>query len=251
MDISNNWLDRYQFLIFDKIDSTNLEAYRLISRGIKDNFVILAKSQTDGKGRYGKDWFSPEGNAYFSLLLKTRVPLQDLSKFTFVTSLSVAEAILDLLGSNIDLKLKWPNDIILNDKKLAGILLESLSDATKNTWLIIGVGINLKHYPDNARYPATSLLVEGCKDIESELMLDRFMYFFELNNKILHEDGFCVIQRKWLNYAWRIEKEFCYSYNNKLVTGMFKTIGENGELILEDEKGVVHKINAGEIFAKS
>lgn len=246
-----DWLNEYGLLIFDHIDSTNLEAHRLIDRGINENLVIVAKSQKEGRGRHGRHWDSPEGNLYFSILLKSGAKISDLSQFTFVSSLSMANALFDFLGKDADIKLKWPNDILLTDKKISGILLESVSNIEYNTtsWLIIGIGVNLKLHPQGLQYPVTSLKAEGYEDILPELLLNKFMQHFYINCNLLHKEGFMNLRNKWLEYAWRLGESFTCNLKGKSVSGIFAGINENGEFLLKSKDGIINHVNSGEVLS--
>jgi BirA family transcriptional regulator, biotin operon repressor / biotin---[acetyl-CoA-carboxylase] ligase len=245
-----NWLNKYGLLIFDHIDSTNLEAHRLLKHGINKNLVILAGSQKEGRGRYGRYWHSPKGNLYLSLLLKHNTAISSLSQYTFVASLSMANAIFELLGKDIDLKLKWPNDILLTDKKISGILLESISNIQYNvaSWLIIGIGVNLKLCPQGLQYSVTSLEAEGYKDIIPELLLDRFMQHFSVNCNLLQKKGFMDLKNRWLKHAWCLGEMFSCCIKGKQISGIFSGVGENGDFLLKSKDGTVNRINSGEVF---
>ncbi len=146
-----SWLRSFNLLMFDDIDSTNTEAKRLAECSVDGDFVIWAKSQNNGRGRAGKEWISEEGNLYMSLLLRPRCAFVHYSEISFVTAISVGEVIFDLVAGCEGFKemtsgYKWPNDILVDGKKISGILLETLPYSVSNSeerWLIIGIGINI------------------------------------------------------------------------------------------------------------
>ena len=122
-----DWLSRYNLIMFDEIDSTNLEARRLIESGINDDFVIVASKQNNGKGRTGSNWVSEEGNLYLSIILRPYGKTHTFPQLSFITSLALYDTISALSRENnkssLDMKLKWPNDVLVNNHKISGILL--------------------------------------------------------------------------------------------------------------------------------
>lgn len=151
----------------ERIGSTNDEARRLAAAGAPHGTVVHADEQAAGRGRFGRTWFSPPGNLYLSVLLRLDLPPERVSELSFVTALTVADAIDALLPKQSKSTLKWPNDVLVNDGKIAGILVESVDGAQ-----IIGIGVNVLEAPRNAPYKTATLVgaggiatVDGARDI--------------------------------------------------------------------------------------
>ncbi len=141
------WLQKYNLLTFDTIDSTNSECRRRTKAGGLSNTVIWAKNQTAGRGRYGRQWGSKEGNLHMSILMPISCELMEAAQLSFVTGLAVHEVIESLSKKSnikVPLYLKWPNDIFIKEQKIGGILLESLI-SNNQQWIIIGLGLNIEH----------------------------------------------------------------------------------------------------------
>jgi biotin-[acetyl-CoA-carboxylase] ligase BirA-like protein len=133
---------QFKIISFDSIDSTNEEAKRRIKSGdISDRVLITSKVQTSGKGRYSKGWVSADGNMFATIVIRINNSLNEAALYSFVTAISVGEAIKDFINDDITVQYKWPNDVMLDGKKLSGILLETLKDSNGCNWLIIGTGV--------------------------------------------------------------------------------------------------------------
>ena len=219
----------WQIKRFDELKSTNETAM-----SFPVHTVIIAARQTKGRGRYGRCWESPTGNLYLSAVVDDfgdRTPL-----LAFLAGVSVAEALADF-----KVRLKWPNDVLLNGGKVAGILLER----TDKNSVIIGIGINVATAPTQNKLYQTASLNNGITlpDLEKRLLktLQENLGFFQNN----HYD---LILEKWLNYAEGIGQNIQVHLANQTLTGLFKKLSPQGELILETPDKIIHKISAGDVF---
>ena len=152
-----------RILSFASIDSTNEEIRRRAKTGAPEGTAVMAESQTAGRGRRGRVWVSPPGNLYCSLLLRPQCAPKDAGNLSFAAALAVAEALLPLLPEGIDLRFKWPNDVLLDGKKVAGILIESEVEGGSLSFAVVGAGINVANSPPDTEFPATSLAAIGCQ----------------------------------------------------------------------------------------
>jgi BirA family biotin operon repressor/biotin-[acetyl-CoA-carboxylase] ligase len=237
--------------MYDHVDSTSAVALRLVQSGVKGNYVIFSKQQTEGKSGYGNEWFSPEGNFFLSLLLEPTFTIQSGAELSFVTSLAIRDAIISVLGVNyLDISFKWPNTILLNGKKIGGILLESSSTPQKNipNWFIVGIGINLMHYQEGTDFPSTSLKHEGFGEIPSNLLLNAFMENFSNRYNIWRNRGFAILKLEWLKSAFNINKPITVLFKGQKLTGVFEGIDDVGTLLMRLEDGQCQKVIAGEVF---
>lgn len=172
-----------EMMMFDRVDSTNRIALEMASQGLPGGIVILAEAQEKGKGRLGREWFSPEGmNLYFSLLLRPYQPARDFPLYSLATSVALIEAIQRITG--LAVQIKWPNDVVLEDKKLAGILLESEVRGDQSPSLVVGVGVNvnigLNDFPPELQKSATSLRMALGRPVDrADLLIELFNQLVE------------------------------------------------------------------------
>ncbi|MBT3359494.1 MAG: biotin--[acetyl-CoA-carboxylase] ligase, partial [Rhodospirillales bacterium] len=157
------------------VGSTNDEAKSLAINGANDGTVVRAASQTAGRGRHGRTWVSELGNLYFSLLVRPACPPQQAVQLSFVTAVALAETLSEHLPKTVPVTCKWPNDILVGCKKIAGMLLESapLGDGALD-WLVIGIGLNVGGHPSDVMYPATSVHAAGAPDVAADELLAHF-----------------------------------------------------------------------------
>jgi BirA family transcriptional regulator, biotin operon repressor / biotin---[acetyl-CoA-carboxylase] ligase len=245
-----HFLDSYHLLSYDTIDSTNEEAKRLAAAGGQHGAVIWAEAQTAGKGREGRTWVSEAGNLFCSLLLQPCVLQTRLPQLSFVTSLALYRALEGVVHSTHNLALKWPNDILLDDKKLGGILLETLPDPESDArWVIIGVGVNVEHYPKDMRYPATSLKATGVEIISAKIVLSRFLNCFQPLYDEWLEQGFTKIRTEWVKVAAFIKQPITLQVHAdaETIRGVFKGIDKNGHLLLQRDDGSEQPYAAGDV----
>jgi BirA family biotin operon repressor/biotin-[acetyl-CoA-carboxylase] ligase len=252
-----NWTHK-NFVIheFESLKSTNSHAFELANlKKITDGEIILAKSQTGGRGRQNRSWSSPAGNLYFSLFLQPKISAQKIPQISFVAIVALKLAIeklapLDeplrqaqgLLG---DLKLKWPNDLLIDRKKVAGILLESKISGKNSEFVILGIGVNIDSNPDNVIFPATNLKNFGIK-ISPQELLKNFIDEFEKIYKSWLDFGFENIRKLWLKNAYHFQKEITITLDNKQIKGIFENFDEEGNLILKTAEKTL-KISAADM----
>jgi BirA family biotin operon repressor/biotin-[acetyl-CoA-carboxylase] ligase len=243
---SLQWIEKYNLIIFDEIDSTNSECLRLARSQTSGDYIIWAKSQKAGRGTNTKQWDSPIGNLYLSILLDRNIYTQHQTQFSFIASLSVLDSIKSLLQMtdiSSQITLKWPNDVLIKNKKVAGILLESISINQKN-YLIIGIGINVNNYPTNTNIPATSLLSEGIV-VNLEKLLNIFINTMNYNIEDWESNGFETLRLRWLSNAAFLNKSIAILNENRTITGIFKDIDHFGNIKLELPNGNIYTKSSG------
>ena len=148
----------YVLRAFDRVESTNDEARRLAEQGADAGVVVVADQQLKGRGRHGRIWQSPPGNLYASLLLRPDCSIAVSAQLSLVASLALAEALVALAPPDADVRVKWPNDVLVRGAKVAGLLLESAADAGERVaWVVVGSGVNIDSAPADTPYPATAL----------------------------------------------------------------------------------------------
>jgi BirA family biotin operon repressor/biotin-[acetyl-CoA-carboxylase] ligase len=234
----------HQFSVrhFDTIGSTNDEARRLAQDGAPHGIVIHADEQTAGRGRLAHTWFSPPGNLYLSILLRTGQPPNRCAEISFLAALAVADTVEALLPRQIRTLLKWPNDVQVNGAKIAGILLEQIGDAT-----VVGIGLNVLQAPSNTAYKTTTIVAHGgiaSVDGARDILLDRLARHLA----VWQADGFEPVRVQWLNRSYPVGAEIRANAGGKPVTGAFAGLDTDGALLLDTPAGR-QRIVAGEVTA--
>jgi BirA family biotin operon repressor/biotin-[acetyl-CoA-carboxylase] ligase len=239
---------QFKIISFDSIDSTNEEAKRRIKSGdISDRVLITSKVQTSGKGRYSKGWVSADGNMFATIVIRINNSLNEAALYSFVTAISEGEAIKDFINDDITVQYKWPNDVMLDGKKLSGILLETLKDSNGCNWLIIGTGVNINNQPEDIDKQVTSLMKYSLEAVSVESFLAKFIQHFQTQEKLWKNEGFAFIRSAWLESAYRLGDEITVNLKNKVLKGKFEGISHSGELeVLVDGEKLL--ICGGEVF---
>ena len=232
------------------VDSTNAEAARL-APGLTGPAWIMAAEQTAGRGRRARAWSSPPGNFHATLILHPDGAPALAALHSFAASLALRDALVGLTGLPAAFTLKWPNDVLLNGGKLAGILLESASRGGGLTHLAIGIGVNLIAAPDPAQLdpdalPAVTLLGETGVRIAPETLLDHLAPAFAARAARLAA-GFAGIRADWLAHAAHLGQPIRARTAQATHHGLFETIDDTGALILRRPEGAI-AIPAAEVF---
>jgi BirA family biotin operon repressor/biotin-[acetyl-CoA-carboxylase] ligase len=214
---------------FDEVDSTNDEGRRLALDGAPHGSLITAKRQTAGRGRRGRHWESLEGNLHLSLILRPEVPLSQAAELGFVAALAIVEALGRLLP-NQRFSCKWPNDVLMDGKKVAGLLLETDGER-RPAFIILGVGINVAHPPHEARYPAAALVEAGYGGT-AESVLELFREVFFTRYAAWVSQGFAPIREGWLTRAHKIGAPMRVDLGQEIIEGEFAGLDGEGALLL-------------------
>lgn len=237
-----------KIIILKTVDSTNEEAKRCAINGEESGLVVAAEEQTAGKGRLGRMWESQNGNGiYFTLLIRPDLPPSDISSITLAAGYAVCLAIREYTGC--DAKIKWPNDIIIDNKKVCGILTEMAAQSDRLDFVAIGIGINVNQtgFPKEISHKATSLLLESGNEINRneflryviktlDTVLCSFLVSFSL------EDA-----QKFKKLCATLGRNVSVNRNNKIIEGVAVDVNLNGELIIKDNAGNNITINSGEV----
>lgn len=232
------WPQGFSLIRHDLIDSTNSEARRLAEAGERGPLWITAVRQTAGRGRRGRAWEQGDGNLAATLLLQ---PAGDFAQLSFAAALAVAD-MAQHFAPAAAITVKWPNDVLANGNKLAGILLESGPE-----WLAIGIGVNLAGHPGGTEFPATSLAQLGIAVPSSDealaLLAARFAHWYDAWMK----EGFNTLRMAWLARASGLGAPIRARLPHETRHGVFEGIDASGALLL-NEQGQVRAITAGEVF---
>ena len=238
---------------FDTIGSTQSFALNLASKPYENGSVVIAGRQTKGRGRLNRKWISPKGGIWLSILLKPAFEVSQASLFPMVTSLALAKAIEKAL--KLKPRLKWPNDVTLNDKKVAGILIDASIESNKIGYLVIGAGINFRIQPRivsrQARgsenfYGITTLVGknETANPIE---LVQQFLYELEqLYNKVI-SNNLAEIRKEWTERSSTIGRNITVATPNGQVKGKAMSIDESGALLVSS-KGKTQRLLVGDVY---
>jgi BirA family transcriptional regulator, biotin operon repressor / biotin---[acetyl-CoA-carboxylase] ligase len=233
----------------ERLASTNDEALRHAEAGAPAGLVVAAGEQTRGRGRHGRAWASPPGNLYASVLLRPDCAMALAAQLSLVAGLALGEALVRLGPPQLDLQLKWPNDVLIGGAKAAGILIEGTSDAAgRAAWVIVGSGVNIVSCPEDTPYPATCLLREGFPTLSPLAVLEA--YLFELDAWLgrWREAGFGAVRRAWLARGLGVGGAIHLRLDRDEFTGRFLDLTETGSLLVEEAGGRRREIAAGEVF---
>jgi len=216
--------------------SSNSVAFRMAEDGAEDGSVVIAEGQTGGKGRLGRSWASPPGvNLYCSIIL--RPPIQPVAapQLTFLSVIAVARAIEQL--TTLKTRIKWPNDILIEGKKVAGLLNEMSAETDKVNFVILGIGVNLNmtrdQFPDNLRHAATSLFIESGVKVERNFFARVMLQELDSLYVTFLSDGYAPARREWLERSWLEGAMVTVTDSNSVRSGRVTGIDEYGALLLD------------------
>ena len=239
----------YRHIHFAELDSTNTWLMDKARQGEAGNLWVTCDKQIAGKGSRGRDWVSQNGNLFASILLIEPAPLKNLAQLTFVSSLAVHDAISKFIGERVcEIKLKWPNDVLIDSKKCSGILLES-SQCNGLTYVVIGFGINCNSYPEQTKFPSTSLKEIGI-DIDAQSFFLALAETFAIRLKEWNSGiNFRETRDSWLENAFGIGRDVTVQVPGKEIqSGCFASIDDSGYMMLELMGGTILKISTADLF---
>lgn len=233
---------------FSEIDSTNNVAKKLAEEGAKEGTIIIAETQTRGRGRRGKQWISPAGGVWMSIILRPQIPPSEAPQLTLMTGVAVAETIKKL---GLDVGIKWPNDILIGSRKVCGILTEANAKFSTLDYVVVGIGIdanvNTENFPSDVQKAATSLKKELNEDIRGPELVQEFLKIFEDTYNEFKEGNFTEILGEWRRMSKTIGSYVeVRKQLGKIVRGEAVGITNEGALILELDNGNLRKVISGE-----
>ena len=243
-----HWPRGYGLKAFDVIDSTNEEARRLAAAGEPGPIWISAARQTAGRGRRGRAWESPTGNLAATLMLRPTKPAGECAQLSFAAAIAACDTLAGFAPS-AELRVKWPNDVLADGRKISGILLESSAAAGEvPAWLAIGIGVNLAAHPEGTEFPATSLKALGATVPTAQDALLHLAAHFARWYEVWRGEGFAAIRDAWLARAAGLGTRIRARLATEETHGVFEGLDETGALILRESAGSVRHIAAGEVF---
>jgi BirA family biotin operon repressor/biotin-[acetyl-CoA-carboxylase] ligase len=234
-----------------EIDSTNARARQLAEIGAREGEIVIAEQQTHGRGRLGRSWISPAfANLYLSVVLRPEVAPACAPQITLMAAVALADAVARF--SSQPPAIKWPNDILVQGKKLAGILTESSVTLERINYVILGIGVNINFphalMPEEIRGRATSLMECTGQTVSREAFLGRLIQHLDRCYGILKETGFHQIAPRWESYFNLRGQRVRAEMNDQTLVGIAQGIDKDGALLVESEHGQVHRIVAGDVI---
>lgn len=249
--IETKWAGRNVFY-YEETDSTNTRAKALGEEGVPHGTLAAADAQSAGKGRRGRGWESAPGkDIYMSILLKPQISPVQAPMLTLVMALSVVEAVKEETG--LDAGIKWPNDLVINKKKICGILTEMSLEEEQISYVVIGVGINVNHdeFPEELAGRATSLKLESGKEWIRAKLVAQVMEKFEKNYEIFLKDGSLAgLKERYNGLLLNKEREVRVLDPKGEYTAFALGINEKGELLVERENGRRETVFSGEVSVR-
>ncbi|MCW5700552.1 MAG: biotin--[acetyl-CoA-carboxylase] ligase [Rhodospirillales bacterium] len=243
--------ESFRLIALDRVDSTNEEVKRRALAGDPGGLVIWAREQTAGRGRHDRTWSSPAGNLYLSFLLRPNCTVAEGPQIGFVAGLSVASIVQSLLHNDEHVTCKWPNDVLVDGRKIAGILLESAAGKDgRIDWIALGIGLNVAWHPDDitGAYPATSLAERGATSFDLGAIADRLSRSVNAGLAVWRREGFATVRNRWQEIAFGRNQRVSVRLGNETVSGVFAGLDAMGAMILTQENGESRTIHAGDVF---
>ena len=237
--------------VHDRLDSTNAEGAR-IAAGLTGPAWVLAREQTAGRGRRARAWASPPGNFHGTLVLRPTESPDIVALRSFVAALALRDAFVAITGLPQAFALKWPNDVLLNGGKVAGILLESSTSGAGVSALCIGIGVNLIAAPDATQVEPgalrpVSLMAETGLRLTPEAFLNHLAPAYARWESVFTAEGFAPIRAEWLAHAARLGQRIIARTGRDTREGLFETVDASGNLVLRTEAGTI-AVPAAEVF---
>jgi len=233
-----------------KVDSTNNWAKELASFGAGEGLVTVAETQSAGRGRLDREWISPAGGLWFSAILKPNLKPHEAVKLVFVAGLAVAEVFSEFYGLRVETK--WPNDILVNRRKVCGLLAEMNTVGDTVNYVVIGIGVNAnfdvkKALPEELWKNATSLQSELGRKVQLETLFRALLEKLEKVYELFMKEGFRPVLEEWKKYAFFLGRQVEVTIQRENVSGLALDVDQDGALVLKLENGRTKQVFVGDI----
>ncbi|TDM31800.1 biotin--[acetyl-CoA-carboxylase] ligase [Macrococcoides canis] len=234
--------------IFDKLKSTQDEAEK-IALSESQPFLVISETQTEGRGRFKRHWSSqPDTGLWMSVVLQPDISLQKLTTFNLFIALALANTVRHY---HSEVKIKWPNDIYLNDKKLSGFLTEIKGSQDNISQIICGIGVNLNtertDFPDELESTATSLQIETVNAIDRYEFLEGLLLNLEKYYKLFLTGTFSEVKEEYESYALIFERTLKYTEGSRVIIGRAESLNDDGTLNVKSAEGDMHRFISADI----
>ncbi|WP_188631482.1 biotin--[acetyl-CoA-carboxylase] ligase [Lentibacillus kapialis] len=247
--LQTNWLGRN---IIHKITthSTQQVAHQAAQENAEHGTIVIADEQTEGKGRMTHQWHSTKNKGiWMSMILRPSIPPAAAPQLTLLTATVLADVIATY--TTAEPKIKWPNDLLIQDKKTAGILTEMQAEQDRIQYIVVGLGINVSQsyndFPDELSNKATSLKLETGEEQKIVQIIQQILMYFERAYDMFIQDGFTNVKYKWESYGYKIGEAIRIRTNGETLDAIFTGIAEDGALLVRNEINELRKIYSGEI----
>jgi len=235
---------------FERTDSTNKRAKEIAAAGAGEGALVVAEEQTRGRGRLDRHWFSPAGQGiYLSVVLRPALPPSEAARLVLLAAVAVAETLIDTAG--LKATIKWPNDVLVGGKKIAGILTELAMEMDAVDYVIIGLGLNVNmpadQWPEDIRGRATSVLAETGQPFSRPLLLRHLLESFENGYEELTNAGFEPIMARWRDLADMLGRKVSVQARGGSYSGEVVDFDPDGFMILRDNNGRDRRILSGDV----
>ncbi len=235
---------------YESVSSTNDLARALADKGEPEGTVVLADEQKRGRGKWRRVWISPQGEGiWMSLILRPKLKPEDTAKITLMTAVAIVKALDKQLG--IKARIKWPNDILVKGKKIAGILTEMKTEKAKVKFVIVGIGVNtnidFSKFPEELRGGITSVKKEYLRQFSPERLMKEILREMEFCYSLFREEGFSPIREEWKGYSATLGKQIEARYHGEKVFGQAVGLGETGTLLLRRDSGIIDELSGSDI----
>lgn len=247
--LETSWLGK-QVIHKETVPSTQRIAHELALDGARHGTIIIADEQTKAKGRVDKTFYSKKDQGiWMSMVLRPGIPPYLAPQLTLLTATVLAN-VMDQ-HANIKPQIKWPNDVLIDGKKVSGILTEMQAEQDKIVYVIIGIGINMNQqqadFPDTVKDHVTSLNMASGSNLEMVPFIQKLLQTFELKYNQFIDQGFNLVKQDWESYGFRLNERLEIKTGKEQWNGLFLGIAEDGALLAERESGKIEKIYSGEI----
>jgi len=243
-----------KIVLLPEIDSTNDLVKEYLENGAEEGLVVVAETQTAGKGRFGRTWHSPtETGIYLSVLLKPRLAPDHLPRLTLMAGVAAVFALNEFSPRRATLK--WPNDILISGKKVCGLLCEHARSSEGTTGVVIGVGINVnqlpEQFPEELKGTATSLLIENDSPVERVPLIRSFLNHLDQEYQAYLMDGGQEMIRKWSDHTDLFEKQVTVTRGSDITCGTALRLDESGRLVVRTDEGKELTFDSGEVTIRT
>lgn len=228
-------------IVKDEVASTNDLAKSLANEGEEEGLVVTARTQVAGRGRMGRSWSSPEGGLYLSVILRPKVPVEDMLRLTVLACVPVAETIEEASGCKTSVR--WPNDVEIGGRKVAGLLVESASKGMEVSYMVLGIGVNLNVEPSNLGIPeATSVSACAGKQLDREAFLNLLLYRLDTFYASFLKGTFEMAD--YTKRSSTIGSDVEVEMNGSIIVGKATGVDVTGSLTILASDGSIHRLTS-------
>lgn len=248
--LTTQMIGRGKWVYLKETDSTNIQAKVLAAKGAAEGTVVIAESQTGGRGRRGRTWFSPAfRNIYASIILRPPLAPDQAPQITLMTAVAVARSLRQ--AAQLDAQIKWPNDILIKGRKIAGMLTELSADMDVVDYVVVGMGINVNiaasEMPADIQDIATSVQIANGQSQSRVALMQALLNTFEPCYNQLITEGFAPLMTQWRRMSDTIGQVVYVDVLNNRYTGVVVDVDDRGVLVLRDTEGRLHRIFSGDV----